>query len=67
MSQLYVILREKFCISLSAEIRRLILATGEIVESTDLLEKGDRVWVELKILSNLTNPQHKAGCPFDQK
>jgi hypothetical protein len=68
MSQLLETLRERFSISPRAEIKRLILLTGEIVDSVELLEKGDRVWVELRIISNQIYPiHHKEGCPFETK
>ena len=49
ITMLYAELRKKFSISTVAHINRLILITVEIVDSIDLLEKGDRIWVELRI------------------
>ncbi len=49
ISKLCAELRLKFSISPAASINRLILLTGEIVESTELLERGDRVWIELRV------------------
>jgi hypothetical protein len=37
------------------------LTTGELVDSIELLERGDRVWVELKIIKQV---EHQAGCPY---
>ena len=50
MNQLHLILRLKFGIAKQAQIKRLMLQSGELINSIEFLEKNDRVLVELQIV-----------------
>ena len=43
-------LRKKFDLALEAQIKRLLLSTGEIIDNVNLIERNDRIQIELRVV-----------------
>ena len=43
-------LRKKFELAKEAHIKRLLLSTGEIIDNVNLIERNDRIQIELRLV-----------------
>ena len=43
-------LRKKFDLAQEAQIKRLLLSTGEIIDNVNLIERNDRIQIELRVV-----------------
>ena len=45
-------LRKKFELAKEAQIKRLLLSTGEIIDNVNLIERNDRIQIELRLVKH---------------